>query len=72
MNIQIKKVVLVFLMATGGLSLLLRRRLAGFLLVLAGMGWMAAAFRCPHCRKYLGKDYIPGKYCPHCGEKIDQ
>lgn len=26
--------------------------------------------KCPHCGKHLGRDY--GKFCQHCGEKIDQ
>lgn len=29
-------------------------------------------WRCPHCKKYLGKKAYPmPKTCPHCGWKLD-
>jgi len=46
------------------------------ILILAGItvAFASAAFwiifgRCPNCGKHLGRE--PGKYCPHCGEKLE-
>lgn len=27
-------------------------------------------YRCPYCKRYL--DRSEGKFCPHCGERIDK
>lgn len=28
-------------------------------------------FRCPHCGRYLGRSFWPGRRCPYCNEIID-
>lgn len=31
-----------------------------------------AWWRCPHCKRGLGRTiYLSIKYCPHCGEKLE-
>ena len=44
---------------------------AGVVLVLLSAPAMFALLRCPYCGRYLGINYTPGKYCPHCGEKLE-
>ena len=44
---------------------------AGVVLVLLSAPAMFALLRCPYCRRYLGNRYAYGKYCPHCGKKLE-
>ena len=41
----------------------------GFLIMIAGMVFNLAKWRCPHCGEHLGRD--TPKYCPHCGHQVD-
>lgn len=43
----------------------------GVAMNLGGILLMAVLYRCPHCGRYLGGNFQPGKRCPRCGEKIE-
>lgn len=39
---------------------------------LAAMIWISLAYwRCPHCRRHLGRDSWLGMFCPHCGKVVE-
>ena len=41
-------------------------------LLLAGMGYGFARFRCPCCGRFLGPvQYRPGRFCYYCGAFLD-
>ena len=44
---------------------------AGVVLIFLSLPLMFLLWRCPHCGQYLGRNYEAGKYCPHCGGKIE-
>lgn len=44
--------------------------LAGIILVFVSVPLMFLLLRCPHCGRYLGRNYNTGASCPHCGKKI--
>ena len=46
-------------------------RTAGAVLVPLSVPAVFALLRCPYCRRYLGNQYVYGKYCPHCGKKLE-
>ncbi|WP_312941493.1 hypothetical protein [Oscillibacter sp.] len=44
---------------------------AGVVLVLSVLVLEIIFFRCPNCKRWLGRNFRPGKHCPHCGEIIE-
>ncbi len=46
-------------------------RYVGVGLLLAVLAMEMAFFRCPSCRRWLGRNFRSGKHCPHCGEIIE-
>ena len=70
-------VMIVFMILEWALAMLVGQRHSemkwGIIIaVVAGVVLMKVIlFRCPHCGRYLGRSFRPGKYCPYCGEKIN-
>ncbi|WP_369281863.1 hypothetical protein [Oscillibacter sp. GMB15532] len=46
-------------------------RYAGVALVVSVLVLEIIFFRCPSCKRWLGRRFRPGKHCPHCGEVIE-
>ena len=46
-------------------------RYVGVGLVLVVLVMEIVFFRCPSCRRWLGRNFRPGKHCPRCGEVIE-
>ena len=44
---------------------------AGLILIGICLVLMFLLMRCPHCRRYLGRDYVAGRRCPYCGKTIE-
>ncbi len=74
-----KKYVLVIVVAVLGCIVVLAggmlendlAKSAGVVLVLSVLALEIIFFRCPSCKRWLGRSFRPGKHCPHCGEIIE-
>ncbi|MEA4941410.1 hypothetical protein SDC9_93132 [bioreactor metagenome] len=70
-------IVTVFFVVGGVLTLLGRRQESemgqdiGVAVMLGAILLEVVLYRCPHCGRYLGWNFQPGKRCPNCGEKIN-